>query len=423
MQSSIVSGGAMVGSPAIVKISNINSNLKVGIVGCGGRGTGAVVQALMAHPGNTLVAMGDLFESHIELRHEALLDVEEIADRVNVPKENKFTGFDAYQKVIKACDVVILATPPGFRPEHFEFAVAEGKHVFMEKPLATDGYGIRRILKSGELADKKGVKVVVGLQNRYDPAFSQMVDQLKAGIIGPILTSTCYYMKGGYKLIPRSSTQNELEFQIKNYHYFNWLWAGAPGGLAIHNTDIVHWAKGTYPISAQGLGGRAKLSGPDTGDTFDHYYIEYTYADGSKLHSQIRNIEKNFNKNGAWITGSKGVANVREGILDHNGQVLWQFDSQSAENSYQVEHDVLFDAIINNKAKNDTVFGAHSSLASIMGRMASHSGQVITWDQALNAAERLVPDIADWTDVPPVKPDSQMVYPYSVPGGSNKYLW
>jgi predicted dehydrogenase len=317
--------------------------------------------------------------------------------------------------VIKECDVVLLATPPAFRPEHFEYAVQENKHVFLEKPLSCDGPGTQRILKANKVAESKNLKVVVGLQNRYDPAHNQMVSRLKKGVIGDIVSSTCYYMKGSYELIPRASTTSELAFQIKNYHFFTWLWAGAPAGLQIHNADIVHWVKGSYPVSAQGLGGRAFLQGPDSGDVFDHFYIEYTYPDGTKMHSQIRTIQRSFDKNGAFFVGTKGTANVYEGIKNHAGKVLWKFDEKDTRNSLQIEHDHLFAAILNDTPLNNTEYGAYSTLTANMGRMAAHSGQVVTWDDALNSSAFLKQDITSW-DQPPVVPNTEGIYSYPVPG-------
>ncbi|WP_236973934.1 Gfo/Idh/MocA family protein [Membranihabitans maritimus] len=422
-KSGLITGGVAVSPfPGILRFGSQTTNsLKIGLVGCGGRGTGAAAQALMAHPGNTLVAMGDLFEDHLSRSFEGLMEVEEIQKQLQVSNENKFLGFDAYKNVIEKCDVVILATPPAFRPEHFELAVDQGKHVFMEKPLSCDGPGTRRILDAGKVADEKNLKVVVGLQNRYDPAYQEMVQQLQDGVIGKIVSSTCYYLKGGYPLIPRSTVSSELEFQIKNWHYFTWVWAGAPAGLQIHNADIVHWAKGNYPVKAQGMGGRASLKGPDSGDVFDHFYIEYTYDDGTTMHSEIRNIDKNFNKNGTWFIGTEGTANVREGIQSHTGKALWSFDPSKGNNAYQLEHDVFFDAIIHDKPQNDTRFGAYSTLTANMGRMAAHSGREISQEMALKSDLKLYQEITSWDDIPPVLPDQKGIYPFPTPGITSVY--
>jgi len=392
----------------------------IGLVGCGARGTGAAFQALSANPNNRLVAIGDVFEEHTVQCLEHLNKLEEIKGQIAVPKSHQYVGFDAYQKVIRACDVVLLATPPAFRPEHFEYAVAEKKHVFLEKPLSCDGPGTKRILEAGKMAAANNLKVVVGLQNRYDPAHLEMVKRIRKGAIGEVLSSTCYYMKGGYELVPRASTTSELAFQIKNYHFFYWLWAGAPAGLQIHNSDIVHWVKDAYPVSVQGMGGRAVLDGPDSGDVFDHFSLEYTYGDGTKMYSQIRTINGTLSKNGVWFMGTKGTANLYDGIRNHNGKLLWKFDGKDQSNSFQVEHDRLFDAVRSNTSINNTEYGAYSTLTAIMGRMAAHSGQVVTMDEALNSEALLQKDIEDWTEAP-VVPNDQHIYRYPKPGMRNEF--
>lgn len=413
--------GAAIASPQLFSITHSyakNDVLKIALVGCGGRGSGAAAQALMADPDTQLVAMADVFENQISNSLDALSEVEGIGDRIKVPDENKFLGFDAYQKAIAQCDVVILATPPAFRPEHFEFAIAENKHVFMEKPLSCDSPGTRRILEAGQKADEKNLKVVVGLQNRYDPAYQAMVDQIHAGVIGKITSMTCYYMKGAYQLVPRSQVTSELAYQIKNWHFFNWMWGGATGGLQIHNSDIAHWAKGSYPVSVQGIGGRMLPPVPGTGDSYDHFFLEFTYGDGSHLYSEIRTIDRTLRKGGSWFTGTKGTANLREGIKDLEGHTLWEYDVPQSKrvNPYQVEHDHFFESIRQDHPHNDTIFGAHSTHASIMGRLAAESGNVINWEESLNSDIRLAPEITSWDQTPPLLPDDKGIYPFPYQG-------
>lgn len=417
-QTAAITGGILINPLGSEKSAFASGSdiIKVGLIGCGGRGTGAAAQALKAAPNVRLVAMSDVFDDQIKKSYQNLKNIDEIKERVDVADSNKFTSFDGYKHVIALSDVVILATPPGFRPEHFEEAVNKNKHVFMEKPVASDAPGIRKVLATGKLASEKNLKVVVGLQNRYDPAYIEMVDKLKEGEIGDILSSTCYYMKGQYDIVPRSKVKTELEFQIKNWHFFNWLWAGAPAGLQIHNTDIVNWVKGSYPVQAQGMGGRAVIDGPDTGEVFDLFYIEYTYDDGSKLHSQIRIMENTFNKNGAFFTGSTGTANIREGIKDLSGNKVWRYRNKENPNPYQIEHDKLFEAIIKDIPLNDTEFGAKSSMTAIMGRMACHAGNVITWDDAINSDLRLLEENMNASSTPPILPDEHGIYPYPQPG-------
>ena len=366
-----------------------DSPIKIALIGCGSRGAGAVLNALSAKGNAVLVAMADVFKDKLDETYDTLLKVGRIKEFVKVPDNQKFVGFDAYQKAIACADVVLLVTPPAFRPLHFEAAVKAGKHVFMEKPLASDAPGIRQILETGKEASRKNLKVVVGLQNRYDPGYQEMVKKLKEGAIGRIISATDYYLIGPVTLIPRQPGQTEMEFQMRNWRYFNWLWAGSPAGLQIHNTDIVNWVKGSYPIRAQGMGGRSSLNGPDQGDIFDHFYIEYEYADGSKLNSQIRHISGTWNKGGATFQGATGSASLQAGIKNAKGEQIWRNPNKDSENAYQIEHDVLFKAIRNNTPLNDTEWGAMSTMTTILGRMAVHSGKMVEWDEALNVLDNI----------------------------------
>lgn len=390
--------------------------LKVALIGCGKRGAGAALQALSAQDNVKLVAMADAFRDRLDETYNNLMQIERIKDRVEVSEEQKLVGFDAYQKATALADVVLLATPPAFRPAHFEAAVQAGKHVFMEKPLACDAPGIRKVLAAGELAKKKNLSVVVGLQNRYDPVYQEFVSRLKDGAIGDIVSSTCYYLIGHVTLHPRQSGQTEMEYQMRNWRYFNWLWAGSPAGLQIHNTDVVNWVKGSYPVRAQGMGGRAYYHGPDNGDIFDHFYIEYEYADGSKLHSQIRTIDGTWNNGGSFFQGTKGSGDVTGGIKDLKGKTLWRKRGMKEINPYQQEHDELFAAIHNDTPINDTEWGAKSTMTTIMGRMAAHSGQMIQWDEAINSELSLMPERLAWDAKPPTLPGEDGNYPVPVPG-------
>lgn len=390
--------------------------LKVALIGCGKRGAGAAAQALSTSNDVKLVAMADAFRDRLDETYDNLKKIDNVKDRVEVPEEHKFVGFDAYKNAIALADVVLLATPPAFRPLHFEEAVRAGKHVFMEKPLASDAPGIRQVLAAGEEAKKKNLSVVVGLQNRYDPVYKEFVGHLKEGMIGDIVSSTCYYMIGHVTLHPRQPGQTEMEYQMRNWRYFNWLWAGSPAGLQIHNTDIVNWVKEGYPVKAQGMGGRAVYQGPDNGDIFDHFYIEYEYADGSRLHSQIRTIDGTYNKGGSFFQGTQGTGDIRVGIRDLAGKALWRTRGLKEVNPYQQEHDELFAAIRKGTPINDTEWGAKSTMTTLMGRMAVHSGQMIAWDDALNSEVSLLPEKFAWDADPPVLPGPDGNYPVPIPG-------
>jgi predicted dehydrogenase len=419
--SGTVLGGALLGASLPFSAGAYvtgNEMLKIALIGCGARGAGAAVNALRASENVRLVAMADAFKDKLDETYDNLQKIEDIKKRIEIPEEHKFVGFDGYKKAIELADVVLLVTPPAFRPIHFEAAVQAGKHVFMEKPLASDAPGIRQVLAAGELAKKKNLKVQVGLQNRYDPAYQEMVSRLHEGAIGEILSTSDYYMIGPVKLVPRQPGQTEMEYQMRNWRHFNWLWAGSPAGLQIHNTDIVNWVKESYPVSAHALGGRSAFSGPEHGDIFDHFFVEYEYADGTKLNSQIRTIRGTFNKGGSFFQGTKGTGNIRQGIINLEGNSIWRNRGKDKGNPYQLEHDQFFAAILNDTPMNDTEWGAMSTMTTLLGRMAAHSGQLVEWEDALNSELSILPEEFSWEANPPVVPNENGTYPVPVPGVS-----
>lgn len=412
--SSLIAGATILsGFPAISR--NKEQVLKIALIGAGKRGAGAAAQALKTSKSVKLVAMADVFKDQLDASYNALTKVPGIQDQIDVPEKNKFVGFDAYQKATELADVVLLASPAPFRPAHFKLAIEQGKHVFMEKPLASDAPGIRQILETGELAKKKGLNVVVGLQNRYDPAYQEMIKRMQDGMIGDLVNASTYYNVGRVNLVPRQAGWTEMEYQVRNWRYFNWLWAGSPAGLQIHNDDVVNWLKEGFPVKAVGNGGRAALSGPDHGDIFDHFFTEYEYADGFKLNSQIRHINGCWNRGGSYFWGTKGKGDLRDGFKDYRGNLIWKYSGKQ-ENPYQLEHNELFAAIRGAKYINDTEWGAKSTMASIMGRMASHSGQQIIWDEAIASTESIVPTKLAWDASPLVVPDENGRYHVPVPG-------
>jgi len=253
--SAVIAGAALLDTHAARASVHLTGTdtLKIALVGCGSRGAGAVVNALRADKHTQLVAMADAFADQLTSTHDTLLKIPDIQHAVNVPESHMFVGFDGYKEAIALADVVILATPPAFRPLHFDAVVAAGKHTFMEKPLASDAPGIRQVLAAGEVARRKNLKVSVGLQNRYDPGFIEFTERLRDGQIGEIISATDYYLIGPVRHVDRTPDQTEMEYQMRNWRYFNWLWAGSPAALQIHNTDVVNWVKGSYPIRAQGM--------------------------------------------------------------------------------------------------------------------------------------------------------------------------
>lgn len=425
-QTSILAGGFMA-APFMGGanfFSGSDDAIKVAVIGCGGRGTGAAMQALLSKQNVKIVAMADAFADRLESCYKTLT-AEDLSDwgvtgnmkaRVDVPAERRFVGFDGYLKAIPLADVVILATPPGFRPIHFEEAVKQGKHVFMEKPVATDPAGVTKVLQAAEVAKQKKLNVVVGLQRRYQNSYRELYKNKH--LIGDITSAQAWWNSDGVWVKKRKYNQTEMEYQMRNWYYFVWLCGDHIAEQHIHNIDAVNWFKGAYPVKAQGMGGRQVRKGKDHGEIFDHHYVEFTYADGSILNSQCRHIPGTMSKVDEMLVGTKGIIRCDQAsIKDAKGKVLFQFDKKKENNPYQTEHDELFAAIAKGEYKfADAENGAKSTLTSIIGRMATYSGQVIDWDKALNSGLDIMPKKFDWDAAPPVVPNEEGYYPIAIPG-------
>ena len=416
----IIAGAGIMASPYIAKAGfhhSVDDAIKVAVVGCGGRGTGAAVQALSTKQNVKLVAMADAFQDNME-KSLANIKLKVSEDRVMVTPETMFDGFDGYKSAIPLADVIILTTPPGFRPMHFEEAVNQNKQIFMEKPVATDAPGIRKILETAKKAKAKKLNVVVGLQRHYQDKYIQMMDKVHGGKIGDIVSAQAYWNSQGVWVRPRETGQTEMEYQMRNWYYFNWLCGDHIVEQHIHNIDVINWAKQSYPVSAQGMGGREVRTGMDHGEIFDHHFVEFTYADGCVLSSQCRHIKNCWNQVSETVIGTKGKADFGKGLIaKHGGKSIYQHDSANDPNPYQVEHDLLFDAIAKGEYKyDDTYNGAMSTMSAIFGRMATYSGQMITWDEALNSDISIMPKRYAWDANPPVMPDSKGRYAIPVPG-------
>ncbi|PHX74391.1 MAG: dehydrogenase [Chitinophagaceae bacterium] len=428
-QSSLLAGGAM----ATPMLSNLNfysgssDAIKIALIGCGGRGTGAALQALQSKQNVKIVAMADAFKDRLDSCYKSLT-AEDLSDAgikgnfkavVDVPEERKYVGFDAYKNAMAHADVVILATPPGFRPIHFEEAVKQGKHIFMEKPVATDPAGVKRVLAAAEIAKTKKLNVVVGLQRHYQNSYRELYK--RKDMIGDITSAQAWWNNDGVWVKPRETGQTEMEYQMRNWYYFNWLCGDHINEQHIHNIDVINWFKGGHPVKAQGMGGREVRKGKDFGEIFDHHYVEFQYADGSMLNSQCRHIKNTSAKVDELIVGTKGKiycgdANIR----DHKGKIMYQFDLKGENNGYQTEHDELFEAIAKGIYKFDNAeYGAHSTMTSILGRMATYSGQVVEWDKALNSGLNLQPSAFTWDTLPQSLPDENGLYKIAVPGITN----
>ena len=420
----LAAGGIMTAGMPIQTLAQTGAvqKLKLTVVGCGGRGAGATVQALTADPDVELVAMADAFMDRAEGSLAAIQEHFEGEKKINVQKKNIFAGFDAYKKAIDMADVVILATPPGFRPQHFEYAIAQDKHVFMEKPVATDPVGVRRVLKSAQLAKQKKLNVVVGLQRHYQKKYLTLYDKVRKGAMGKIVAGQIYWNDGGVWVNPRQSGQSELEYQMRNWYYFNWLCGDHILEQHIHNIDVANWFLGEYPLTAQGMGGREVRSGKDYGEIFDHHFVEFTYPSGAVISSQCRHQKGCFNRVDEAFQGSQGSVVIGKGtIKDLNGSVIFNYADVSDEsmdpNPYQVEHDRLFAAIRNkNEVLADAENGAKATLSAIMGRMATYSGDEISWEQAMNSDLQLVSDNLSWDSTAPTLPDANGNYKIPKPG-------
>ena len=398
--SSILTGSLVLPSFSFKKQKQLDKKLKISVVGCGGRGTGAAVQALRADKNVELVALCDAFEDRLERSLNAIIDELDGEMDIKVKDKNKFVGFDGYKKAIDLADVVILATPPGFRPQHFEYAVNKSKHIFMEKPVATDAAGVRRILESAKLVKEKKLNVVVGLQRRYQLSYLDILKQVRRGVAGKIISGTVKWNGHGVWVRKREPQQTELEYQMRNWYYFNWLCGDHIVEQHIHNLDVANWFLDEHPISAQGMGGREVRKGIDHGEIFDHHYVEFKYPSGAVIHSQCRHQPGTLRKVNEVLVGTKGVINLRNGgvvtINDHNGNLLHKYDPKNDISPYQIEHNKLFKSIRSGGQIDDTEYGATATMTAIMGRMATYSGKLIEWESAMNADEQLVPDNLSW---------------------------
>lgn len=432
VKSSSLLAGGLIAAPVLGRanfFSGAAAEIKVAVIGCGGRGTGAALQALMSKQNVKIVALADAFKDRLDDCYKKItatdlsdLGVEgNFKSKVDVPEARKFIGFDAYKQAIPLADVVILATPPGFRPIHFEEAVKLGKHVFMEKPVAVDAAGVKKVLDAAAIAKRKKLNVVVGLQRRYQNSYRELFK--KKDLIGDITSAQVWWNGGGVWVMPRQAGQTEMEYQMRNWYYFNWLCGDHIVEQHVHNIDVMNWFKNDYPVKAQGMGGRQVRTGKDYGEIYDHHYVEFTYADGTVMNSQCRHWPETASKVDELIVGTKGrIYCGAASIVDHKGKELYKFDKKGENNPYQSEHDELFAAIAKGQYKyEDAEYGAKSSLAGIIGRMATYSGQIIDWDKALNSGIDIMPKTFAWDAPPPVLPNADGYYPVAIPG-KTKYF-
>jgi predicted dehydrogenase len=380
--------------------------LRVGLIGCGGRGTGAAAQALAADANVKLAAMGDAFSDRLQGSLEELKKTADIASKIDVAPEHCFVGFDAYEKVIANSDVVLLATPPHFRPIHLKAAIAAGKHVFAEKPVAVDAPGVRSVLASCEEARKKKLAVVSGLCLRHSKGFIEVIRRIHDGALGEIRTLQANDYRGPIWVKPRHPEWTDMEWQMHNWYYFTWLSGDFNVEQHVHFLDVCAWVmKGEYPVNAVGLGGRQARTGPEYGNIYDHHSVIYEYANGVKLFSNCRQMPGCRSDMSCHVMGAKGVAEISESRIRLKTDTDWRYrGEQDKDNIYQTEHNELFASIRQGNPINNGEYMAKSTLLAIMGRMATYTGQLVTWEQALNSAEDLSPASYEWNAKPPESP-------------------
>ena len=399
-----LAGVALAGSafPSIIipnrAFAGTNSEtLKVGLIGCGGRGSGAAMQALKADPNVVLHALGDIFPERFEQCLQGLRKVH--GDKVKVDDGHKFVGFDAYQKVIDSgVDVVLLATPPHFRPLHLEAAIKAGKHIFCEKPVAVDAPGIRKVLELAKLAKEKNISLVSGFCWRFDEAKRAVFGKINDGSVGEVMSIYNTYYTGGAWSFPRQAGWSDMEFQLRNWMYYTWLAGDHIVEQAVHSIDMMSWAMGdVLPVSAVGVGGRQVRTDALFGHIFDHFAITYDYANGAKgfhFSRQQENCERSYLVE-TFGTKGRALADCSRSVHKIEGMNPWKYTGVQND-MYQTEHNELFASIRSGKHINNGEQMANSTMLAIMGRMAAYTGRKITWDEALKSTESLAPELVNF---------------------------
>jgi len=357
--------------------------IRVGVVGCGGRGTGAAIDCLNSSAGVEVVAMFDLFTDRIESSLKTIK--EKHPDKVKVTPERMFTGFDGYKKLaaLPDVDLVIMASPPGFRPIQLKAAVEGGKNVFMEKPVAVDPVGIRSVIASSDLAAQKGLAIVAGTQRRHQARYLELMKRIHEGAIGELVGGQCYWNQGDLWVKPREPNMSEMEWQCRNWLYFTWLSGDHIVEQHVHNIDAVNWAFQALPVKIMGMGGRQARTGPEYGNIFDHFAIEYEYPNGVRVMSMCRQTEGAAERVEERLVGTKGVA---FGYGEINGASPWKFEAEEI-NPYVQEHADLIASIRNGKPLNEGRRVAESTMCAIIGRMSAYTGRAINWDWAMNSSQ------------------------------------
>lgn len=377
-----------------------SDTIRVGVIGCGGRGTGAAMNALQADPAVRIVAMGDLFKDRLDGSRQYLSQHEQFGSHVEATDEQCFVGFDAYEQVIaQKPDYVILATPPHFRPIHFKAAIAAGLHVFMEKPVAVDPTGIRTVIASGEDGAKRGLCVVAGTQRRHEACYLDAMKQVRSGAIGDVVSARCYWNQGGLWVKNHEPDWSDMEWQVRNWLYFTWLSGDHICEQHIHNLDVINWVMGGHPVRCMGMGGRQVRTGSEYGHVFDHFAIEYEYEGGQHLMSMCRQIDGCASRVQEIVHGTSGklVTSPNSAVIE--GATSWRAEKNPI-NPYVQEHMDLIEAIHSGETLNEARRVAESTLTAIMGRVSAYTGKALTWEQALNSQLDLSPPAYEFGPLP-----------------------
>jgi predicted dehydrogenase len=403
-----------------------SDTIKVGLIGCGGRGTGATTQVLLcADTPVTLWAMADLFRDQLDTSYTMLSEgaegrydrdaFESLSPKMDVPKSRRFVGFDAYEGVLASdVDLVLLTTPPHFRPEHFMAAVQAGKHVFMEKPAAVDPTGIRTVLKAGEIARQKGLSVVAGTQRRHQNHYLDILKRVQDGAIGEILAGQCYWnmsLAWDQFKVPKTPGMSDMEWQCRNWFYTTWLSGDHICEQHVHNLDVMNWGIGEHPVQVVGMGGRQARTGPEYGNVFDHFACEFEYPGGVRVLSMCKQNAGSAYHVCERLVGTEGQTYTDQAvgyIKDDHGKTVYKYDGPNV-NPYYQEHRVLIDSIRNGKVVNEAPSVAESTMCAVIGRMSAYTGRALKWDWAMKASKLdLRPDKYEFGDLP--------LAPVAVPG-------
>ncbi len=389
-----------------------SEKIRYGIIGFGGRASGAASNAVFADPAVEIVAAADMFDDHIDesldkLRNGSQWVTRIPSEKLKITKDTRFTGFEAYKKLLECdVDVVILASSPGFRPRHLKACVEAGKHVFMEKPVATDPVGVRSIIASSELAKEKGLTVVAGTMKRHAPSNIEIMKRIHDGAIGELVGGQCYYNTGLLWIHPRQPEWSDMEWQIRNWYYFTWLSGDHIVEQHIHNIDALNWAYNDHPVKCLGVGGREVRTEPKWGNIYDHFTTEFEYANGARVMSMCRQMDGCSERMSERIVGTKGVAIMeRREILGENP---YKYEAERID-PYIQEHKDLIESMRQGKAINEGRQVAESTLTAVMARMSAYTGRELSWDWVTNASKLdLSPDKYEFGDLP--------VRPVAVPG-------